>query len=52
MKLCENEHRVIVYDNQETDNKGVFLGCPLCDAEAKISNLEDWIKEIQKKRKK
>ncbi len=51
MKICENEHRTIVYDDQETENKGIFLWCPLCDTYEKICNLEDQIKDLKKKKK-
>jgi len=50
MLICNKEHRDIVYDDNESDNKGIYLGCPLCEAEAKICNLEDWIKELKKKK--
>jgi hypothetical protein len=47
MKVCSEGHREIVYE--DIDESDFIAFCPLCDAEAKIFNLEKHIEELCKK---
>ena len=47
MKVCDDFHRPIVYEDDFEDKDGNFMGCPMCETIEEIKALKKQIKFLK-----